>query len=191
MASLAGVIGAPAVAGAHGGEGEMTVIIAEQSGDRQVTLEVGLLYENDDDLAIDATVTVTGTGPEGATLAATPLPLEAEGAKYKAAIDLPVDGAWAFTITSTDPVAAADATVTVAALTSTTPAVPTTAETTAAPATTTTTGVPIPETGTDSSDGRGGSSTGILIGVGVAAVALVGGGLYLRSRKTGTEPDAG
>ena len=163
------VAAAPGIAAAHGDEGDMTVVTAKQGGERTIDLEVGILFSNDDELATDATVTVTGTGPDGAVLAATPLP-RTEGAKYGASVDVPVEGTWNLTITSTRPDATAQATVEVTAAPAQTTVTSTTEATTTTAASASTTAAPAPTT--DATDDEA-SSSGLLIVGGVVALAGV------------------
>lgn len=128
VALVAGAASAPA--SAHGDEGTMTVLVAEQRGANRIRLEVVLVYANDDDLAVDAAVTATLAGPGGATVR--PVPLLNGGptsARYVADVDLPIAGIWEVTITAEAPSATATTTVEVREA----PAPTTTAPTTTAP----------------------------------------------------------
>jgi hypothetical protein len=92
-----------APAGAHGDEGVMTVIAAEQGASAStVRLEIGLVYANDDDLAEEATVTAMLTGPSGETVGPVTLP-RITGARYGADAEVPSPGTWTVVITSTAP----------------------------------------------------------------------------------------
>ena len=115
---LAGVcafaVGAAVPAFAHGPDGEMTVITAEQTGPDRLTVEIGLLYANDNDLAEEATVTAALTGPDGV---ATPVPLpRIAGARYGTQVTVDTQGTWAVAVRSTNPAAEATATVEVGAV---------------------------------------------------------------------------
>lgn len=117
------LVGAPP-AGAHGDEGEMTVIAAEPGADPDtVRVEIGLLYANDDDLATEATVTATLTNADGQTVGPVPVP-RIEDARYGTEIAVPSPGTWTVVVTSTNPDAESD---------------PQTVEVSAAPSTTATT----------------------------------------------------
>lgn len=163
----------------------MTVITSEPAGPLKIRLVVGISYTNDSDLANEASVSVEGTGPDGATLAATPLPRQ-EGAKYGATVDVPVSGSWQLTITSTKPTATASTTVEAAEQTTSTKPPMTTTElapaTTTANATPSTTTTELPAAVDEKNDS--GSNTGMIVLIGaVAVVVIVGAVLVLRSRK--------
>lgn len=97
---------------AHSDDGEMTVTNAEQSGPNTVQVQVGIVYANDREIADQASVTATLSGPNGATVGPVTLPLET-GSLYGAAVDVPSPGPWQVDVTSTAPAASASATVTV------------------------------------------------------------------------------
>jgi hypothetical protein len=103
----------PSPVGAHSDDGVMTVLTAEQAGPGAVRLEVGLVYANDDDLAEEATVGATLTGPDGASVGPVELP-RISGARYGADVEVPGPGDWSVAFVSEEPVAEAAATVEVA-----------------------------------------------------------------------------
>jgi hypothetical protein len=74
------------------------------AGPLSLDLRVSVRFSSDDHLVPDATVSVTGTGPGGATLPATPMSAvpETEGL-YAAELAFPVAGAWSLQVTSTEP----------------------------------------------------------------------------------------
>jgi len=82
-------------------------------------VKVLLEYANDREVVPGATVTGAATGPDGATVAATPLADRGQGV-YEVTLTLPAPGDWTVSVTAADPVAAAEATVTVSAAPSTT-----------------------------------------------------------------------
>lgn len=184
----AGALAPAGAARAHGDEGELTVITAEQAGPLEVRVEVGLLYANDQDLVTDATVTVSATGPDGATVAPTPLENE-EGAKYGGTLAVPAPGSWTLSFASEEPTAEATTTVEVVAeapttapesTTSSEPATTTTEATETTETTTTTTSPP------DSEDESGGSNPALPVVVAVVVVS-VAGALIWRARRGAPE----
>lgn len=193
LACFLGVLGIAGSASAHGAEGEMTVITAEPAGAFEVRLQIGLLYANDTELATEATVTVTGVGPDGNTLRPTALPRE-EGAKYGTTLTGLANGPWTFTIVSTGPAATATASVEVPVdqqSSTTTPSPTTTAApaTTVAPDTTTTTSAPV-VSGDDA--GSSESNPAVIAAIAIATIAVVGGlFLFLRSRRSGPDGSTG
>lgn len=187
----------PETASAHGDGGTMTVITAEQDGPLAIHLVVGIVYGNDGDPATGATVSVTGTGPDGAKLAETRLPRQ-QGAKYGATFDVPAKGSWRLTVTSGAPEATATATVEV------TEELPTTepATTAAGPAGTSeppgttgpseTTVAPSIEPRTADAPGQSAAAEkddstnwGLIAVVGgIVLVVVIAGGLAVRSKRT-------
>lgn len=144
------LVGPPALA--HGDEGEMTVVTAEQSGPAGIRVEVGIVFSSDGHLAEGATVAATATGPGGATIGPADVP-RIRGARYGATLEGAGPGEWTVTVISTEPEAEASALVTVAAIPATTaPAPPTTV-----PPTPPITGLP-ESTGTSSADPDAGSA---------------------------------
>jgi hypothetical protein len=97
---------------AHGDEGEMEVISAEAAGPLQIAVEVGVVYANDDDLAEEASITLTATGEDGTSVGPIEVPRR-DDAVYAATFDVPVAGTWSLAITSTEPAAEAEAEVAV------------------------------------------------------------------------------
>ena len=188
MATLVGGLGFAGAAAAHGDEGEMTVITAEPAGHLKARLQVGLLYENDAELATEATVTVTGSGPDGNTLASTPLPRE-EGAKYGVTLSGLANGPWTFTVVSENPTAQASASVEVVvsqSVSTTTPASTTTSATTTPDASTTTEALAAVKADDGSADDD--DNLAVLAAIAIAAlVGIAGIALYLRSRRSGDE----
>ena len=173
------VVGA---AGAHGPVGEMTVLAAEPVGATQIRLQVGIIYENDEELAEDAIVVAELTGPDGATVGPVDLP-RTTGAMYEAVIDVPTSGTWTAEISSTEPSSEQTATIAVGGAAAPS-GDPDTTSTTAAPLTTTTTS---PSTTTVSSSTGSSSSTPVALIAVLAAVvvaAIIGGVLWQRNRKT-------
>ncbi len=156
---------------AHSPTGDMTVTKAQQVGPDRVEVQVGITYTNDSDLATEATVTATLTGPGGATVGPVPLPLVGPNSSlYGAGITVPTAGDWAVQVTSTEPAASATGTVSVAAQAAATSSVaPTTVAGSAAPTT-----APAASTTTSSTSSDGGSSTGVVVALVLAAVVVVG-----------------
>lgn len=192
LLSCLAAISVAAPAGAHSDDGTMEVLAAEQqSGGATVLISIGLLYANDDDLAAEARVSVTGAGPDGATLIETTVP-HASGGRYEGTVDVPVPGSWTFTIRSVEPAAEAEAVVEVTAPATTAPettVAPTTAPATTVPATTApattapTTTVAAPVDNGDESDSDSGTSA-IVIAVIVVAVLAAAGAMGLRALRS-------
>jgi hypothetical protein len=159
---------------AHSDEGVMTVTKAEQSGSNTVQLQAGIVYANDNDLAEQASVTATLTGPDGATVGPVALVLET-GSLYGAAVEVPSPGTWQVDVSSSEPASSASATVTVIAMTEST-----------APATTATPDevarAPLGPVNVepDADD----SSPVLWIVLAVAAVVVVGGGIVYAVRRS-------
>lgn len=172
--ALAGLALTAQPAAAHG-DAAVLAVEAQDLIPAGVHLEVSARYENDDELVADAVIAVTGTGPGGETLAATPLTAvpDTEGL-YAADLDLPAPGVWTLQVRATEPEGAIDVSVSVPAETTTTVAETTT---TAASATTT------PE---EAEDSDGSSSALPLVIGGVVLVAVAAGGVVLvRRRRSG------
>jgi len=102
-----------------------------------VQVRARLVYVNDRDPASSATVTVEGTGPNGATVPPTTLVSQGDGV-YTRVVVVPTAGPWTFRARSATPAATAETqfaidrmqfptTTTVAVTTTTAPAPPTTA----------------------------------------------------------------
>ena len=134
---------------------------AAASGSLQAFVRATVIFENDTEVAVDATVFVDATGPDGATVPATPL-VEAGDGRYEATLTFPVAGAWTLRATATDPAATAE--------------VAFAATETAAPATTTTAPdveVAEPRRATAPDDDDDGSSLAVPI-IAIAAIAAIG-----------------
>jgi hypothetical protein len=179
-------------AAAHGDEGTMEVVTAEPGAPLTVTVEVGLLYANDDDLATEATVAVILTGPDGTTIGPVDVPLDRD-AIYATAIEVPGPGTWTLAFTAENPAATATATVEVTEAPSTTEAPPTTGAppTTETTSTDPTTSAAPPTTGEGAdADSDDDSSSALPLLLGAAAVVIVGGGLllFLRARNGSAAP---
>jgi hypothetical protein len=106
-------------AGAHGDDGIMEVLVAEADA-MEITVEVGIVYADDDHLAIDATVEATATGPAGAVVGPVEMPNRRD-AIYGATFEVPTAGDWSVEVTSENPDATAVEQVTVTAPTTTRP----------------------------------------------------------------------
>lgn len=159
---------------AHGPEGEMTVIVAEPAGASEIELEVGILYTNDQELAEEATVTATLTGPDGTVVGPVELPRRS-GATYAATVPVPTPGSWAIAVESAAPAASATTVVEVTGQAPATSAAPTSS---AAPTTTATTATAssvaaVPAAQTEPSSG----TPWAVIAVGVAIV--IGAGIAI------------
>jgi hypothetical protein len=190
VVALVTIVGA-GTAGAHGGEGELTVTKVEQTGPTTVAVEVGIVYENDGHLAEDASVSATLTGPDGASVG--PVELARTGdttSLYAASIEVPGPGDWKVAVTSTEPEGSAEGTVAVVADadTATTAAPPATEAPTTAVAEDTTddsdaavTAEPLTTTAA-AEDDDGGSSTGLIVGASLVLAVLVIGGAVLVAR---------
>lgn len=123
VAALAASLASGGPAGAHGDTAELAVEASDPAGELTVHLEVSARFTNDDDLVEDATVSVTGVGPGGATLGPTPLePLPDTVGLYGADVSFPAAGAWDLSVSSTEPEGSVTATVEVPEPTTTTAA---------------------------------------------------------------------
>ena len=156
---------------AHSDEGEMTVTVAEQGSGTAIILEVGIVYTDDGHLAEEASVTATLIGTGGETVGPIDLARSSGGA-YEAEVTVPTFGEWSILISSENPTATAEATVTLTEPTTTTSPLTTTTST---PATTTTQ----PDVTTTVPEDGGGDSGSLPILPILAAGALVGGGFAL------------
>ncbi|OWY62727.1 hypothetical protein B7486_56890, partial [cyanobacterium TDX16] len=110
LAALALGLGAlllvPGAASAHDDNADLTFESdpVGDAGPLSLDLRVGATYSIDGEQVEAATMSVTGTGPDGATLPATPLePVPETVGLYGAELAFPVGGAWSLTVTSTDP----------------------------------------------------------------------------------------
>lgn len=182
------------VAAAHGDEGELSLTRFEQTGPTTVVIEVGIVYENDGDIAEDAQVTATLSGPGGATVG--PVALVRTGpatSLYAATTEVPTVGDWAVDVTSTSPTGQVDGTVTVADTTPTSEAAPSTTVADATTATEAPAAVAEPLTiaadGSDEDDG--GPSTAVIIGACmVLAVVTIAGAFVIANRRSAEDRDA-
>lgn len=174
---------AAAPAGAHGDEGEMTVTKLEQTGPTTVEIQVGIVYEGDEHLAEDATVTAVLSGPDGASVG--PVQLTRTGdttSLYGATVEVPTGGDWSVTVDSEEPTATATQSVSVSeSSTTTTSAAPTTdgGSTTVAPAEVTTTREQV-STEEDADDE--GLSPALIVGACLVLAGIVIGGAVLVAR---------
>lgn len=177
MATLAVVLGADP-AGAHGDGGELTVTVAEQTGPNRITIEVGLVHDDDGHIADEAAVSATLEGPSGDTVGPVPLAqVDANSSLYAAEVEVTGPGAWVVNVDATNPTAVVATEVDVVE----TPAEPADSPTTTAdaPATTDT---PVDDSGADADEpltttADEASTTSdnrwLLVGAAVAAVALI------------------
>lgn len=93
-------------AAAHGDDGAMDVLASRPSGDASILIEVSIPFE-DGDLAENAVVTATLTGPDS-RIPDVPLPRTSSlTASYAADIEVPRPGTWLIALRSTSPVAEA------------------------------------------------------------------------------------
>lgn len=118
-ATLLACAGLAGPAAAHGPTGTMGIEVVPGATPLTADVRVLLEYANDREVVPGATVVGTATGPDGQTVAPTPLADKGSGV-YEVTLPLPVPGTWAVSVTAADPVAAAEATVTVRAAPSTT-----------------------------------------------------------------------
>lgn len=187
-------------AAAHGDEGSMEVLTAEARSAEEIYVEVGVVYEGDEDLATEAEVTVTATGPDGATAGPVAVPV-LEDAKYATTLAVPAPGTWTVTVTSEGPDASAEATVEVseATVATTTPTTATpstvapTTDTSAAPALVGSDepGTEQAATGSDDEDDTLGARLAIGALATVAAFGcLIGGVLWSRKRQAAKDATA-
>ncbi len=193
----------PAVA--HGPEGKLTVLTSEAGPGRAVTIEVGILYANDEEPAEEAKVSVMLSGPEAQSVGPVTLTRVGDsGSRYRSEIPVPSAGTWNATITSAGPVAKGTAEVLVPAGTTAPPSVGNTPASTAGagpgqPSTTrsaslTTAGTaqlrPVsPASPTPASAGSQESNTNTLIAgalIGLLGVAIAG--FVVRHRNNRDEP---
>ncbi|MDZ7733560.1 MAG: hypothetical protein U5R31_11125 [Acidimicrobiia bacterium] len=91
------------VASAHGGAGTIEVLSQEQTGPRQLSMQVEIRYVLDDHAAVPATFTVSGTSADGGTVGPVDLTRTATEGVYDAVIDFPSTGDWSLTFSSTLP----------------------------------------------------------------------------------------
>lgn len=189
LVALASVLllGSPA-ASAHGATGTMTITTANQTGPLTVQVEVGIKYENDDDLAEEAKVEATLTEADGTKVGPVSLP-QIRNALYGTALQVPKAGTYAIAVTSTSPKASASGSVKVtgdpanggssgASVSSVTTAGGGGASSTTAPATTT--------TGAPATSSASSSSTPLIVGVVVVLVLVGAVGGFLAVRRKGS-----
>lgn len=176
------LVAAPSLAGAHGDDGEMSITTLEQVGADVVRIEAGIVYANDEDLAVDATVTATLTGTDGRVVGPITLEREAgESALYVGEATVPSPGTWEVAVSSTSPSASATGTIDVTATTPTTNATSTTAA--PAPSTTVespgTTAAPGDDTAADDDESSGVPVLAVVLGalivLGLVAAAALRG----------------
>lgn len=172
--ALATVV-ASGAAFAHGAEGNMTVISAEPASATEIKIEIGLVYTNDDELATEATVVATLTGPDGTAVGPVDLRLRT-GAIYETTVAVPATGTWTVDIESAEPTSSATAVVEV---TGQAPA--TSATSTSLPSTTLATSVALPASAVESA-----SSSPPWVLIVAAALVILGAGalVSLRARRT-------
>lgn len=175
VAALAASLASSSPAGAHGDTAELAVEASDPTGELTVHLEVSARFTNDDDLVEDATVSVTGVGPGGATLDPTPLePVPDTIGLYGADVAFPAAGAWDLSVSSTEPDGSVTATVEVPEPTTTT-------------AQTSTTSAPTgdgEQAGAEDADEDGASSPLPWIVLGLAVGVGLGVGFVLWRRRT-------
>ncbi|WCO67360.1 hypothetical protein PO878_01340 [Iamia majanohamensis] len=193
LAAVALALGlAPTVAGAHGGDGEMTLVSATRGAGDEVDLTVELIYVEDGHGVPDATVTAVVGDSAAVTLAAT----AAEG-QYQGVVEAPAGST--IRVTSVEPVTTLEVPAPVAAATTEAPTTSTTEAptTTAAPTTEpapTTTEAPTTDVVVEDDD-DGGLSTGVLVAIGAGVVVIAGLGIWAalnlgKGREDEDEPDA-
>lgn len=190
---LASTVATPP-ASAHGADGDMTVLQAEQSGPLTISVKVGLVYSNDQEFAEDASVEVSAT-LDGTVAGPAELALDTTAGSelYVGELTVPHAGLWNVEIVSTGPAATATATVTVEETDddSTPSTAPSTSVTsTTAADTTSTSAAPVTEDDAQSDEE---SSTPWLIvaGITVALVAGVVGWLAGSRGKSSGDADGG
>jgi hypothetical protein len=172
------VTGFHSAAVAHSELGLMTLDAAAGREALSADLRARVVYANDREPASSATVLVSGVGPAGAVLPASPMTGGADGV-YTAAVLLPGPGTWSFRATATTPEAAAETTFTAAA-----PPAPTSVPTGGSERATGR------STATNDADANGGSGWAVpaiaiaVVLVVIAAVAVTVG-RHLRSARAG------
>lgn len=167
-----------AVASAHGDEGEVSLTKLEQTGPTTVAIEVGIVYSNDEEVAVDAQVSATLTGPEGATVGPVALSRTAEATSlYTATVEVPSAGDWSVAVTSSTPTGEVEGGVTVASTASTT--APTSTDTPATDSATTDAAIePL-------TSGSKGSNAAVIVAACLVLAALtIGGAFVIASRRT-------
>jgi hypothetical protein len=162
--AAAAVFGIAAPAAAHSDTGRMTVVAAEQVDAATIRIEIGLAYDNDGDLAPEASVQAELTGPAGEKVGPVELAV-VSGARYGADVEVPAPGTWSVRVNSTGPAAEATVLVLVAGET---------------PTTTTTEAAEVPLAEDDEANG-----TGRLVALVLGAAVLTGGAYVLVRRHRG------
>ena len=189
--------GGAAPAGAHEGDGQLTISLVDPPAPRapgSVRYQVLLTYVNDGHPAPDATVTVVAEGPTTVG----PLPMtEATEGTYEATVAFPSPGAWTVRFTAVTPAALlevtqdlpAAATTTVASTVPPPTSTPPSALATTVPSTATSTapgstaGDPSEAEDGGDDDGGGGVWPVVLIALGAGAVVAVGAAVLARRRR--------
>jgi hypothetical protein len=97
-----GAVAAPP-AGAHGGEGELEVLAVDAGRPGRVDVTVRLSYVDDGHHPEEATVTVAGTGPDGADLTPVTLSRGDGDGVFTGTVEVPVAGAWNLRVTAVEP----------------------------------------------------------------------------------------
>lgn len=161
----------------------MTIITAEPASATEITLEVGITYSNDRDLAEDATVTAMLTGPDGAVAGPFDLPRRS-GAVYATTVPVPSPGSWTVEVTSTTPTAAASTVVDLSDVAPSTTPPPTHAQTTTTTTTTTTTAPASTESRGTTSESRSATTQWLILGSGALVFGVaVGIAYWVRAKK--------
>jgi hypothetical protein len=113
--ALGVLLALPGTASAHNDEATLSVESQQDAGPLALDLRISARYSNDDELVESITLSVTGTGPGGETLAATPLTAVPDTVGlYGAELAFPVGGAWSLQVTGTDPAGELTASVQIA-----------------------------------------------------------------------------
>jgi hypothetical protein len=190
MAAVAALVLLASPASAHGDEGTMEVVTAEEAGPLEIRAEVGVLYANDDDLATEADVTVTATGPGGETVGPEPVELDHD-AVYAATLTVPSAGTWTLAFTSENPAATVETTVDVTGESTTTGAPTTSAPPTTelSPATTAPSTASTDASVTDDTADEDEDSSALPIVIGLLVVLAIAGAaiVAIRNRRTPEE----
>jgi hypothetical protein len=161
---VATVVLTAGAAHAHGDTGFFELEAAEPAGPSVVRYDVLLRFQNDGDPVDGATVRLTATGPDGASVGPLPMTPGGEAGRYETTVTFPGPGVWGVRVESVDPAAVLEHVETVGAPTTTTTA-------STVPSSTTTEVDTVASTGEDDGEG-GGVRPGSMIAVGIAAVAI-------------------
>jgi hypothetical protein len=169
-------------ASAHGETGVMTLLKAEAdpNANGSFAIEVGLVYENDNEPAESATVEATLTAADGTQVGPVALS-RTEGARYATTVQL-APGDYALSVVSTKPSATIESSVSVAPASTTSIAPTTTAVVaTSSPEPPSTTATTIPSVGsiTDSTSGW------TRVGLALAGLAIVASAAVVTIRRRG------